>query len=430
MIARPDEPEAVAAAPAQSDEDRQFPYWRRNRVALSLCAFAQSISFGLSYPFLPLVLREMGIADNLETWVGYLVGAYFALSFVLTPVWGVVADHYGRKAMVLRTSLGMSVVYLLLPLAPSVHWFIPLFLLMGTTNGLVASAQALAATTTPPRRMGSVLSLVQSGGLVGGMLGPVLGAAVAELLPHYRYIYWCSTAASGTAFLAALVLARERFVPPSAKFELHLVQDGRQILRLPNVGVLFAAYVVYTLTFNGGVPVVSVYVMDLLRQAGAPDSAAPFWLGAVSMALPIGSALAAHAWGRLMDRLGPEVVLAVGLAAGAVAVIPMVLVTTPAQLTGARLLIGLSAIGIGPAGIAMLKARSPAGMESRVLAYLAACGMLGMGGGPFIAGEIGPLVGLRSYFALNAAALLGLAVWWPRSLRAARRRERGRPSAG
>ncbi|MFI5400803.1 MAG: MFS transporter, partial [SAR324 cluster bacterium] len=129
MIARPDEPNAAAAAPEESDEDLRFPFWRRNRIALSLCAFAQSISFGLSYPFLPLVLREMGVADHLETWVGYLVGAYFALSFVLTPVWGVVADHFGRKAMVLRTSLGMAVVYLLLPLAPSVHWFIPLFLL-------------------------------------------------------------------------------------------------------------------------------------------------------------------------------------------------------------------------------------------------------------------------------------------------------------
>jgi len=430
MSAPPQKPATAAPAPPDRDEDLRFPFWRRNRVALALCTFAQAISFGISYPFLPLVLKEMGVAEHPETWVGYLVGAYFTLSFVLTPVWGVVADHFGRKTMVLRTGFGMAAVYLLLPLAPSVGWFIPLFLLMGTTNGLVAAAQALAATTSPPRRMGRVLSLVQSGSLLGGMLGPVLGAALAHFLPHYRYMYWCSAAASGASGLIALVLARERFEAPSARFELHLVQDFRHIVRLPDIAVLFGAFVVYTLTLNGGVPVVSVYTMDLLHRAGAAAAELPFWLGTVSIALPVGSALAAQAWGRLMDRFGPEAVLTVGLLAGAVTLIPMVLVTTPVQLAGARLLLGMSAIGIGPAGIAMVKARAPAGMDARVLAYLAACGMLGMGVGPFVAGQVGPLLGLRSYFALNAAALFALAVWWLRSRRATERRARLKPLSG
>ncbi len=415
-------PSAAESAAADASEDAQYPYWRRNRVALSLCTFSQSISFGLSFPFLPLVLRDMGITEHIETWVGYLIGTYFSLSFVLTPVWGVVADHYGRKAMVLRTSFGMAAVYVLLPFAPSVYWFVPIFLLMGTTNGLVASAQALAATSSPPRRMGSVLSLVQSGGLIGGMVGPVVGATLAHLLPAYRDLYWCSAAASGISGLLALLLARERFEPPFGRFEVHLVQDFRQIVRLPNAVVLFAAFVIYTLTFNGSVPVISVYVIDLVHRAGAPDSDAPFWLGVVSIALPIGAALAAQLWGRLMDRVGAETVLTLGLLAGAVALVPVVLAGTPLQLAGARLLLGMGSIGIGPAGITMLKARAPAGMDSRVLAYLAACGMLGMGVGPFIAGQIGPYIGLPSYFALNAAALLVLVWAWRRSLRASGRR--------
>jgi MFS family permease len=423
-------PSPDSAATENRDELLRFPFWRRNRIGLALCTFSQAISFGVSYPFLPLVLKEMGVTEHPETWVGYLVGAYFTLSFVLTPVWGGVADHYGRKAMVLRTSFGMTAVYLLLPLAPSVAWFIPLFLLMGTTNGLVAAAQALAATTSPPRRMGSVLSLVQSGSLLGGMLGPVLGAVLAHALPHYRYMYWCSAAASCSSGLFALFLARERFVPPDARFALHLVQDFRQIVRLPNIVVLFAAFVVYTLTFNGGVPVVSVYTMDLLGRAGAPASEIPFWLGVVSIALPIGSTLAAQVWGRLMDRFGPEAVLTVGLLAGAATLVPMVLVTSPAQLAGARLLTGMSAIGIGPAGIAMVKARAPAGMDSRVLSYLAACGMLGMGAGPFIAGQVGPRLGLPSYFALNAAALFALAIWWLRSRRTSEQRANEMPQSG
>lgn len=417
--ASPESGPAIPAADPLADaaENARYPYWRQNRAALALCTFFQSISFGLSFPFLPLILKEMGVAGHVETWVGYLVGAYFTLSFVLMPVWGVVADHFGRKAMVLRTSFGMSIVYVLLPFAPSVYWFVPIFLLMGTTNGLVASAQALAATTSPPRRMGAVLSLVQSGGLIGGMVGPVLGAGLANLLPSYRDMYWCSAVMSGLSGVLALALARERFEPPGAPFELHLVQDFRRIVRLPNAVVLFAAFVVYTLTFNGSVPVISVYVMNLVHRSGRPDSDVPFWLGVVSVAVPVGSALAAQVWGRLMDRIGPETVLTLGLLAGAVALVPVVLATSPLQLAGARLLLGAGSIGISPAGISMLKARAPAGMDSRVLAYLAACGMLGMGAGPFIAGQLGPVIGLPNYFALNAVVLLLLALAWRRSLR-------------
>jgi DHA1 family multidrug resistance protein-like MFS transporter len=205
------------------------------------------------------------------------------------------------------------------------------------------------------------------------------------------------------------------------------VQDFRQIVRLPNIVVLFFAYVIYTLTFNGGVPVVSVYVIDLLHRAGAPESDAPFWLGVVSIALPIGSTLAAQVWGKTMDRIGPEAVLTLGLAAGAITLLPMVFVTSPLQLAGARLLIGMGAIGIGPAGIAMVKARAPAGMDSRVLSYLAACGMLGMGAGPFVAGQVGPAFGLRTYFALNAAALGLLVLWWLHSRRLSHRKQQAQP---
>jgi DHA1 family multidrug resistance protein-like MFS transporter len=419
---------AETDSPPGEAADAGFPYWRRNRVALAFCTFSQAISFGLSFPFLPLVLKEMGVTEHLETWVGYIFGIYFSLSFVLTPVWGVVADHYGRKAMVLRTSFGMAFVYLLLPLAPSVVWFVPMFLLMGTTNGLVASAQALAATTTPPRRMGSVLSLVQSGGLLGGMVGPVLGAALAHLLPAYRYLYWCSAVTSVTSGLIALFLARERFQAPGTPFELHLARDFRRIVRLPNIVVLFLAFIVYTLTFNGSVPVISVYAMDLLHRAGNPDTDIPFWLGAVAIAMPIGSTLAAQVWGRTMDRIGAEAVLTLGLLAGAVALIPVILAQTPLHLAGSRLILGAAAVGLGPAGISMVKARAPAGMDSRVLAYLAACGMLGMGLGPFIAGQVGPWLGLRSYFGLNAAALLLLMWLWRRSLR--RSGQRAQRAAG
>ena len=397
-------------------EDEAYPFWRRNRFALPFATFSLSFGFSMANPFLPLILREEGVTGHLETWVGYLMGVYFLISFVLTPVWGVVADHYGRKPMVLRTSLGMGLIFLLLSVAPSIAWFAPIFLLLGTTNGFNPACHALAVTTTPPERMGSVLSWVQTGALLGVTMGPVLGAVLAGLLPTYRSLYAASGLFSIAAGLVALGLSRERFVRPAEPLRFHLLQDARTFLRIPNLAVLFGLYLVYTLSFNGSVAIVTVYTLELLPQGGVGDADATHtWVGVVSMALPIGSALAVPLWGRLLDRWGPPRVLLGSLLLGTLAMLVMPAARAPAHVAVARLLFVALAVGIGPAAITQVKHRAPAGMESRVLAYLTAFGMLGMGVGPFIAGQVGPTLGLRAYFGLNALMLLACLGAWYRS---------------
>jgi MFS family permease len=403
-------------------EDAAYPFWRRNRLALPFATFSLTFGWAMANPFLPLILREEGVTGHLETWVGYLMGVFFLLSFVLTPVWGVVADHYGRKPMVLRTSVGMGLVFFLLAAAPSVAWFVPFFLLLGTTNGFNPACHALAVTTTPPARMGSVLSLVQTGALLGGTLGPAMGAVIAGFLPSYRSLYVASGVFSVAAGLMALALCQERFVRPEAPLRFHLARDARLVSRLPNVAVLFGVYLVYTLSFNGSVAIVSVYMLEMLPGRGIGDPhLTNTWIGAVSMALPIGSALAVPVWGRMLDRFGGPRVLAASLLLGMLAVAPVVLARTPLVLAGARFFFGAFAVGIGPAAITLIKHRSPPGMESRVLAYLTAFGMLGLGTGPFIAGQIGPWLGLRAFFVFNGLLLLTcLVAWYSSGFRAPR----------
>jgi MFS transporter, DHA1 family, multidrug resistance protein len=416
---------ATAAGAAGGAAPAQHPYWQRNRIAMALAALSLSTGFGIANPFLPLVLQEFGATGHLETWVGYAMGAYFGLSFLLTPLWGVVADHYGRKLMALRTSLGMAAIFLLLPLAPSLGWFMALYVLMGTTNGFTPSTNALIVTNTPTATLGRALSLVQTGTLVGGALGPALGAFVASALPAYRDLYWVSGALLVLAGLLTLVLARERHERPATPFRLHLLADLRVIRRIPHIrGLMFLAFL-QTFTYLGTGAVISVFTLNLLaRQGIGAGPQVDFWVGAVTLAFTAASALSVPVWGRLLDRFGAPRILALSLLGAALASVPTVAVQTPGQLAAARALLGLLAIGIGPALLAIVKHYSPVGMESRVLAYAAAFGALGIGGGPFVAGEIGPLLGLRAFFALNSVLLLaGFALW----LRALTRGALGQP---
>lgn len=90
------------------EESRQFPYWRRNLQVLPLANLLCGLGFSLSWPFLPLMVRGLGVQENLETWIGYMMLVFYFIGFIITPIWGGIADHYGRKIMVLRAMLGMG----------------------------------------------------------------------------------------------------------------------------------------------------------------------------------------------------------------------------------------------------------------------------------------------------------------------------------
>ena len=98
----------MAASPAASEPTEEFPFWRENMLTAFAGATLANLGFSASYPYLPLMVKEMGFTSNLETWVGLLVWLFFTFSLLVTPLWGVLADHFGKKTMVLRAGFGMG----------------------------------------------------------------------------------------------------------------------------------------------------------------------------------------------------------------------------------------------------------------------------------------------------------------------------------
>ena len=143
-------------------EDRRFPYWRANLRVVPLSNLLCSLGFSLSWPFLPLMLRGLGVERGLETWVGNMVLAFYIVSFVMNPIWGGIADHYGRKIMMLRASLGMGSscagavrAYAAVVRAPA--------LLVGLFNGNSGGGHGVDRREYAARAHGPALSLAQTG---------------------------------------------------------------------------------------------------------------------------------------------------------------------------------------------------------------------------------------------------------------------------
>jgi len=95
------------------------------------------------------------------------------------------------------------------------------------------------------------------------------------------------------------------------------------------------------------------------------------------------------------------------LAAATVTHIPLLFLQTPLQLVIARAAFGLGAAAMQPAIVRLLKAHAPPGMDARAISYGQSFMFMAMGLAPFVAGLIGPVLGLRAYFALTIVLMAG-----------------------
>jgi DHA1 family multidrug resistance protein-like MFS transporter len=406
---------AASARGVGDPESQQFPYWRANLRVLPAANVLCGLGFFLSWPFVPLMVRGLGVHENLETWVGYMLLAFYLVSFAVNPIWGSIADHYGRKVMVLRAMVGMGSAMLWVPFASTPIMFASLFMLIGLFNGYTPAGVALLVANTPPTRIGRAVSLAQTGGMVGQALGPAIGAVLATTVDRQHWLFWISSGfmLSGGLLVALFVREVKQLAP--GPWRPRWLGSLRDLLAVPRIGLLYVLAFLFSVMWNGSITNISLFVLDLLGERRADAGAEAFWIGAAAMALAFSMLVALPIWGRVLDRIGPGPVLAFTAAATVVTHLPLLVLETPLQLVIARAAFGLTAAGMPTAIFALLRLHAPPGMDARAISYASAFQFFAMGMAPFTAGLVGPALGLRAYFALTIVLMVGGLVLWLRT---------------
>jgi MFS family permease len=253
---------------------------------------------------------------------------------------------------------------------------------------------------------------------VGHALGPAAGAALAALLDRQHALYWISGGLMLSGGLLVLLFVREVKELAPGPWRPRLVGSLHDLLAVPRVGLLFLLAFLYSVMWHGSVTNISVFVLQLLEahppEAGADTGAAASWIGAAATVMALSTMVALPLWGRVIDRVGPARVLVFSAAATIITHLPLLVLQTPLQLVLARVAFGLTAAGMQTAIFQLLRTYAPPGMDARALSYATAFQFLAMGVAPFFAGLIGPMLGLRAYFAITTALMLGGLVLWLR----------------
>ena len=402
---------AVSAA-TDEEELRKFPFWRRNLRVVPLANLLCSLGFSVSWPFLPLMVRSLGVQEHLETWMGYMMLVFYVIGFTFAPIWGGLADHYGRKLMVLRAMLGMGFFMTLIPFAPSPMWFAGLLMLVGFFNGFNPAGMSLLVANTPRRHIGRVLSLAQTGALVGQTMGPALGSLLAAFIDKQHWVFWISGGLLLSGGTLVAVFAREVKHLAPGPWRPQWFSNLGELLAVPGIGPLFFLSLIFSVLANANVTIMTIYVLQLLAAQPEGAGSEAFWAGCVAMGLSVSSVIALPLWSRVVDRFNPARVLAVVTGIAALAHVPLLFLDTPLQLVMTRVAFGLGASVMVPVVVRLLKEYAPPGMDARAISYSSSFQLMAMGVAPFCAGLIGPALGLRTYFALTVVlTLAGLVLW-------------------
>ena len=390
--------------------------WKINLAVLWFGQFFVLAGMTMIIPFLALYLQQdLGLTDKNEiaVWSGVIFAGNFVTSFLFQPLWGKLADRYGRKVMLLRSGFGMAIVMTLMGFAANPWQLLLLRMLNGTISGFNPAAVALVSTTTPKQHMGFAMGLLQSGAIAGTILGPFFGGVMADAF-GFRPIFYITGALIFIATMMALFLVRETFDRKEAAShpQVSVLQGFRELSHVPQLMALYGVTFLIQFAMLSPMPLMPLYVQEL---HGSVENLA-FWAGFVGSVTGLSNLISSPVLGRLSDRIGGERILGFALVGSAIMFIPQAFVTSVWQLVVVRFALGVFLGGLIPAVNALIRQYTPEGMESRAYSFNTSTLSLGNMIGPIFGGAASGYIGIQGVFLVAAVLLLANAFWVRRSL--------------
>ncbi|MEF2965567.1 MFS transporter [Paenibacillus sp. M1] len=385
--------------------------WKVNLIVLWFGLFLVNAGMTMITPFLSLYLaRDLHVVGEraIGLWAGLIFAANFATSFVFQPIWGKLADRYGRKIMLLRSGFGMAVVITLMGFATQPWHLLLLRLLNGTISGFNPAAVSLVSGTAPKNRMGFAMGTIQSGNVAGTILGPLIGGLMAERV-GFRPIFYITGALLFAASLLALFFVREKFDREEAAHtpQVSVLQGFLELNKTPQLTALFAVTILLQFAMISPMSLLPLYVERLHGTA----SDVPFWAGFATAVTGISNMVTSPVLGRVSDKFGAHRILTYSLIGAAAALIPQAFVHTVWQLIIVRFMMGIFMGGLLPSVNALIRFYTPDGMESRAFGFNSSMMALGNMMGSIIGGFLAGYIGIEGIFIISGVLLFINTVW-------------------
>jgi DHA1 family multidrug resistance protein-like MFS transporter len=289
------------------------PSWQRNVWALSLSVFIAFVGFQFFSPFLPLYVRELGVVDPaaIALWSGLLAAVTPTVSGFLAPVFGRLADRFGRKMMLIRSLAGFTVIIAAMGLVTSVQQLFAARFLQGLFAGFTPMAMAVASVSAPREKVATAIARVQGAQLLSVAVGPAVGGLAAEHL-GIRPAFYVTAALCAVSLIALIVLFQEQRAPLGGDAPARpRSAPFREFLAQPHFVPVMSLLLIAQFIDRGLALIVPLQVAHM-PEVAAPAATA----GIIISAAAVGATLSAGAAARLSAAMPTGQLLFLQLAAG------------------------------------------------------------------------------------------------------------------
>ena len=371
--------------------------WQRTLYILVFAQMMTAAGIASIFPFLPLYVGSLDTNStlNLALLSGLVFSAPAITSMIASPLWGIVADRFGRKLMVERALFGGAIMLFLMAFVHSAEQLIFLRAIQGAITGTRAAVSAMIISVTPPRRTGYALGLLQVGFGVGIAIGPLVGGVVADAY-GYRPAFYITALMLFLAGLFVLFGIKEQFVgvKSSIRLRVNIFSTWQQLLMTKGVLITFVLRFLSSLGRMMLLPIIPLFILQLIKISDHTNSYTGLVLGVASATMTVSAVML----GKLGDRIGHRKVLLTCAASLAFFYVLQGQVSNVRQLFILQALTGFSTGGVIPMISALLASHVGKGSEGAVYGLDNSINAAGRAVAPLLGGILVTWVGVPFTF--------------------------------
>ncbi len=376
--------------------------WRKTLYITWIAETVAMLGFSFIFPFLPFYIQELGIKDlhQVAIWAGLLATAPALGLIISAPIWGMLADRFGRKIMLERAMFAAGILLILMGLAKNVQQLLWLRVIQGLFTGTITAAIALVAAAIPRERSGFGLGLMQSSVYTGASLGPLLGGLAADFW-GYKTSFFVAGAIIFTAGIMVFLGVEEKFIP----LRIHQKKDKIRKRKfpwknnfLPILAILFLIQLAGTIV----IPIFPLFVQKLVSSSARLASTT----GLILAASGIVSAFAAVTIGKFSDKIGYKNILVFATVFAGLFCILQSFAQSAFQLLWYRVAFGLAVGGLIPTVNAIIILNTSREDVGKTFGTSSSISAAGSALGPIIGGTVASLFTIQTPFIFSGVLLL------------------------
>jgi len=382
--------------------------WRLLTFLFALANFLEVAVVAHFVLFTPAFLHTIGFSKGeIDAWTGPISALAFLFGIWFVPLWGVFADRYGRKPLILRSNyvevLGMA----LAALSHNVWSYLIARALTGLALGNTGLMYASLTETAPRNRVALALGLVNASAPLGGLAGGLAGGwLVSEFGVHALF-----GVDAVVCLLTAIILTvfyRETFQPrPTPRLVAMLAGALRAVIESPVAVTIFVVSFISSTAFFVAYPYLPVRIGEIVGERAAPGMIG-LTQGLAGVTTLLGSAL----WGALADRAGHRRLLAVLMALVSLLWLPLFFAQEITALAGSWVVLNAVSPSVSSLMYTIISLNVAAEKRGSVLSMIYLPMNLAFIIGPFGASLIARWLEVRDVFLVSAGlALLALVIF-------------------